>query len=886
MTPTIFDISDPIGPNDTALVLGSGMASAAAEMAIVPSGAPGSPLAPAPLASLTWYQVTTQDITGRSLKAGVPAAWAQGIYATRIRASDGLSATKLVNAPDPRWIQGDYGPQLEPGGTLYVSGICLEFSGTTATAVLVQSGVIKATLTPTARLATDRNGAVYCLTFALPALAAGDYDLYLHNGLGGSACWTKYSRTITSTVTTVTVSARTAWPQTQIDVSVQAGATTDDKLAAAIALIPNGGILHFPAGAYTITQRHAFKYHVLDGPSPLTTTITWTVDPGGSGLYGTGTGIGSNRYPFSTQGIHFIMPDAASRRIVEQRFVAEFFWHDNCIFTTNLNSPHSDQNDPTGIYLGTTAACRIKDCTNASGGNCVFASNDATYVLILNQTSSWRGSHIYIGGRCHSWIYQPASLTLLGSYLTNAWAANDNPGAWVNTFNAGNTGAPYTQSIMICAPLEIASVTPVDTSNRVGWTKDGMDGFYFGGATSSGTTITLAGTTRNDVTYDAAGALLYVADGTGAGQIAKVTVCSQGVGSVTIAAALAVALDGTSVVSICSDLSEIIKVGGTLATTCSDGGLGGRDNINAGCDYGTVGGVTTVRIEGGTRAQGYAPNARSQNLNCRAVASTVTFRVQSQDLASPATGYVGPLVAGVVQRGQRAAGGVVVTDNRCLQTPAMRLMDLLDENSDGVLSFDDGSDGTNYVATAYRLSGGAVTPSPLPSGVTALSSVAYQSTIIPNQPSNPMAATAYPTTIDLLSPLMELRRLRTVQGNERDLFDIIITGLVALEAQLGIKASVAPATGGTVAIGTVPDGVSTYLILPSGAITTGNTIAPANPTDGQIVRLVFGATVPTTINFTANTGQTVRGGASITAAADTTYAWVYNLANTTWYRVQ
>lgn len=95
-----------------------------------------------------------------------------------------------------------------------------------------------------------------------------------------------------------------------------------------------------------------------------------------------------------------------------------------------------------------------------------------------------------------------------------------------------------------------------------------------------------------------------------------------------------------------------------------------------------------------------------------------------------------------------------------------------------------------------------------------------------------------------------------------------------------------PAAGGTVAIGTVGNNVSMVLVLPSGAIATGNLTAPSAPPNGLELTVALGPTnLITTFNFQANTGQTVLAG-SVAGALNTSFSWLYRASNTTWYRLK
>lgn len=78
--------------------------------------------------------------------------------------------------------------------------------------------------------------------------------------------------------------------------------------------------------------------------------------------------------------------------------------------------------------------------------------------------------------------------------------------------------------------------------------------------------------------------------------------------------------------------------------------------------------------------------------------------------------------------------------------------------------------------------------------------------------------------------------------------------------------------------------------IASGPISDERVTAPANPYDGQIVRVASRVTI-TAFQFIANTGQTLAATTPTVLTASTTtgsqgYAWIYRLADKKWYRIQ
>lgn len=90
----------------------------------------------------------------------------------------------------------------------------------------------------------------------------------------------------------------------------------------------------------------------------------------------------------------------------------------------------------------------------------------------------------------------------------------------------------------------------------------------------------------------------------------------------------------------------------------------------------------------------------------------------------------------------------------------------------------------------------------------------------------------------------------------------------------------APTTGFTI---TIDDNVKTLALNPSGTLATGTITMPANPIDGQEVR-VTSSQIVTTLTVLANAGQTISG--APTTITDTAgFAYIYNLSGTNWYRL-
>ena len=82
---------------------------------------------------------------------------------------------------------------------------------------------------------------------------------------------------------------------------------------------------------------------------------------------------------------------------------------------------------------------------------------------------------------------------------------------------------------------------------------------------------------------------------------------------------------------------------------------------------------------------------------------------------------------------------------------------------------------------------------------------------------------------------------------------------------------------------------SNALLLTTAIVSGAMTVTtPPAPWDGELFVLANGSGSPNTatVTLTANTGQTVNGGAVATQAAVTSAEWRYLAATTTWYRIR
>ncbi len=91
---------------------------------------------------------------------------------------------------------------------------------------------------------------------------------------------------------------------------------------------------------------------------------------------------------------------------------------------------------------------------------------------------------------------------------------------------------------------------------------------------------------------------------------------------------------------------------------------------------------------------------------------------------------------------------------------------------------------------------------------------------------------------------------------------------------------VVPTTGNTVSA----NGPTQLLLLqPAGTLATLTVVMPSAPVDGQRFK-VYSSQTLTALTVNPATGQTINGTAITTLSAGTSFVYIYNGSNSTWYR--
>ena len=172
----MFWSSSPAAPNETVLLLGGGLSRVGAiDIRLLADDAVGVTDEDSSL----WTSCPAVQPSESSVKFVVPRSLPMGVYVVRAPAGrDG--AELLVNAADPWWLQADEGPLATHGGWIRIFGSCLDLGGGSDVVLRDATGVERK-LIPTTRSRWE-------LKIDVPSdLPAGRYEAIVSNGHGGAA---------------------------------------------------------------------------------------------------------------------------------------------------------------------------------------------------------------------------------------------------------------------------------------------------------------------------------------------------------------------------------------------------------------------------------------------------------------------------------------------------------------------------------------------------------------------------------------------------------------------------------------------------------------------------------------------------------------------------
>lgn len=274
--PVVFWASDPVQPDDTVLVTGSGFGRAP-RVSLLPLERGVSPRLPG---ELVWPMdreaktLEAQQGTDESLKLTLPAAAEAGAWLCRIAdpATGDVSAPFRLNCPTVYWLQGDQGVgQGSPGGWLRLFGRCLGGigGGVSSVLLLADTGGARHELAP-------EQAGLWEVRCRLPvAVTPGSWQVFVHNGWGGSRGWTAAG--------TLTLAPPAAWPAAVFNVRDYGASGLGDYgdlsgIQAAVndAEKAGGGIVYLPRGRYLFEGTLRLPRHtVLRGAGRELTALCW-----------------------------------------------------------------------------------------------------------------------------------------------------------------------------------------------------------------------------------------------------------------------------------------------------------------------------------------------------------------------------------------------------------------------------------------------------------------------------------------------------------------------------------------------------------------------------------------------------------------------------------
>ncbi len=234
--PTILWVSDPVEPGEIVLIFGDGFGLGAKVLAwpISMAGGEGRSLS-----------ILQHDLT--CLKVVLPAEWERGCFRLQVCQQEHCSHPLIVNRPEIWWVLSRLGNSAVAGESLRLFGknLCPDLSCTPQGQLQDQDSGQSWDLELEA---ADR----YTLTFHIPYLEPGSYQIQVHNGIGANSCW--------SACYPLSLIHPECWPTTLFDVTTfgatSNGAADDtDTITKALAMAADngGGIIYFPAGCYRIT---------------------------------------------------------------------------------------------------------------------------------------------------------------------------------------------------------------------------------------------------------------------------------------------------------------------------------------------------------------------------------------------------------------------------------------------------------------------------------------------------------------------------------------------------------------------------------------------------------------------------------------------------------
>ena len=498
--PVITWVSDPVRPDETALMLTEGCSEStvveAARLDDTPTAGPGRRESPA----LKWTAIKPLQASRHCVKAVIPTGWKPGVFALRLKEGADYSLVAYANVPTVFWLQGDEGQRGTPGGWVRVFGRCLGFGGKAEVRLRPEKGLevpLKVTQTT-----------CWALTASLPgALASGEYSLLVHNGLGGSAAWRDAGK--------LQIIPPVAWKTDTFTVSPQGEGEAGEKaIRAALdrAKANGGGIVLLQAGTYDLSGSLTIPpYTILKGEAPGRVSLYWknSAAPPESLITGADYGLENfSLYCFNYRRVisdtqdseRFRMSHVRIRAVPEATRAYTIKQTNEILAALHLQG-RNFQVTNSDIYAAVPGNAQGRAIVTGPWG---FASGKGPYYGLMADNEIY--GHMYGCENLKGLIFERNSVTGVCVSASTYW----------NNFS---------QDVYVAD----CAIRHVYGGDREIMTFDGAAGAYFGkAAKADGTHLTLA----SDPVYhdaapvahtDARGMAVFIMDGTGAGQYRFVT---------------------------------------------------------------------------------------------------------------------------------------------------------------------------------------------------------------------------------------------------------------------------------------------------------------------------------------------------------------------------
>ena len=244
--PSLFWISDPVYPGESALAVGDGFKDGIS-VAIRQRGNDLNEKDGSIHKWGSWTEVEPLQASGNSVKFVIPTTFTKGMYELRIGKGNDI-VTGTINEPAIYWVQGDAGGSAFPSGWIRLVGKCLNVTGVSPVLSLVSAdGAREKTLSAV-------RASLWDAQFSVPSdMAPGKYVLRYGQVVQGSRSWT--------TAGEIEIVGHTAESKRTFNVKnygARGDGTVDDTSTIRMAIqdVRNngGGIVYFPRGRYMVTD--------------------------------------------------------------------------------------------------------------------------------------------------------------------------------------------------------------------------------------------------------------------------------------------------------------------------------------------------------------------------------------------------------------------------------------------------------------------------------------------------------------------------------------------------------------------------------------------------------------------------------------------------------